>query len=125
MSNLATHEAEQRAITEQWENCRATPTPCEQAQQIMDETDKLPREAHDYPNRRRAARILLTIAPSYDDDDTQTGIQDALSDLMHLCDLAGWDFAKMQESARLNYTAEVQDLGPATDDALRIAIERN
>lgn len=120
MSNLATHEAEQRAITEQWENCRADLTPCERAQQIMDET------ADDSDsNARRAARIALAILPAYDDDTADQGIKDALTDLLHLCDLMGLDFADLEADARGNYLREVQDLGPATDDDLRIAIERN
>ena len=130
MSNLATHEAEQAAITAMCEagECdhpECNPSPCERAQEVMDETATLGAEEGDYPNRRRAARILLAIAPAYDDDDTQTGIQDAMSDLLHLCDLAGWDFHQMLDAARLNYQDEAHDLGPATDDALRAAIERN
>ena len=124
MSNLTTHEAEQDAITAAYEAERNF-SPCERAQEVMDETQNLPATEHNYHNRRRAARILLAIAPAYDDDDTKTGIQDALSDLLHLCDLAGWDFAEMTDDARRNYLAEVHDLGTATDDALRAAIERN
>ena len=125
MSNLATHEAEQRAITEQWENCRADLTPCERAQQIMDETAELGAEDHDYQNRRRAARIALAILPAYDDDTAEQGIEDAITDLMHLCDLVGWDFAQKCEAGRRNYLFEINELGQASDDALRIAIERN
>lgn len=130
MSNLETHEAEQAAITALCEagECghpACNPTPCERAQEVMDETAKLINVGPDYPNRRRAARILLAIAPAYDDDDTKTGIQDAMSDLLHLCDLAGWDFQIMLDAARRNYQDEAHDLGPATDDALKLAIERN
>ena len=113
------------AITAEWETCRAELTPCERAQEVMDETATLGAEEGDYQTRRRAARILLAIAPAYDDDDTRTGVQDALSDLLHLCDLAGWDFADMLDSARRNYQDEAHDIGTATDDALRAAIERN
>jgi hypothetical protein len=125
MSNLATHEAEQAAITAEWETSRTELNPCERAQEVMDETAQLGAEDHDYPNRRRAARILLTIAPAYDDDTTEQGIEDAIADLMHLCDLAGWDFAAKCEAARANYLFEVNDLGCAADEALRVAIERN
>jgi hypothetical protein len=130
MSNLATHEAEQAAITAACDagTCdhpHCHPSPCERAQEIMDETATLGAEDHDYPNVRRAARILLAIAPAYDDDTTEQGIEDAIADLMHLCDLAGWDFAAKCEAARANYIFEAQDLGTAADDALRTAIERN
>ena len=130
MSNLATHEAEQAAITALCAtgacgHFRCNESPTERAQEVMDETATLGAEEGDYPNRRRAARILLAIAPEYDDDTTQQGIQDAMSDLFHLCDLAGWDFHQMLDAARRNYQDEAHDLGPATDDALRAAIERN
>jgi hypothetical protein len=92
-------------------------TPCERAQEIVD--------GDVHTTACRAARALLAIAPSYDENDTKTGIQDALSDLLHLCDLAGWSFEQMLEAARLNYMEEIHDLGLAADDALRLAIEEN
>jgi hypothetical protein len=148
MSNLADHEAEQAAITAACEaglcdhpDCAAmgamiasrdyaaqfppAPTPCERAQQIMDDTADNGAEEGDYPNRRRAARVLLAIAPAYDDDTTEQGIQDAITDLMHLCDLAGWSFIDMKRAAYLNYWREVDELRIATDDALRAAIHAN
>lgn len=125
MSNLATHEAEQAAITAACEagvcqhpDCHQTP--CERAQAIMDETDNEPDN-----NARRAARIALAILPAYDNDTADQGIRDAVSDLLHLCDLMGLDFADLEADARGNYLREVQDLGPATDEPLRLAIERN
>lgn len=121
MPDLATiHEAEQRAITEAWEACRARLTPCEVAREIMDET-----ETDSDSNTRRAARVLLAIAPAYDDDTTEQGIKDALSDLMHLCDLAGWDFAAIEGAARRNYAREVLDLGIASNRDLRATIAGN
>jgi hypothetical protein len=120
MSNLDTHEAEQAAITAQWETCRAHLTPCERAQAIMDETT----DDSDL-NARRAARVLLAIAPAYDDDTTKQGIIDAMTDLLHLCDLAGWSINEISIRARQNYSRELLDLGPAEDDALRTAIEKN
>ena len=99
--------------------------PCERAQEIMDETDRLGSEAHDYPNKRRAARAALTVLPAYDDDDAITGVKDALSDIMHLCDLAGWSFADLCESARSIYMFEVEDLEPAEDEQLRRSLEEN
>jgi hypothetical protein len=44
---------------------------------------------------------------------------------MHLCDLAGWSIFELMDHARLNYMDEVNDLGLATDPALRAAIKRN
>jgi hypothetical protein len=146
MSNLETHEAEQAAITAACEagtcdhpDCAAMgamiasreyaaqspadPTPCERAQQIMDEWNQSDDDQDN--NARRAARILLAIAPAYDDADTETGIQDALSDLMHLCDLAGWSFHDMAGAAFRNYTRETLELGPAADNALCAAIQVN
>ena len=130
MSNLATHEAEQAAITALCAtgacgHYRCNESPTERAQQIMDETAAAMDADMDYPNRRRAARILLAIAPSYDDFDIKTGIQDALTDLFHLCDLAGWDFDDLQRAAHAGYMEERHIIGIATDDALRAAIERN
>lgn len=100
-------------------------TPCERAQQIMDETDRITPEAHDYGNRRRAARVTLTILPDYDDLDAQTGIKDALTDIMHLCDVAGWDFADLCERGRTNYLFEVEDLGVAEDQQLNNILREN
>jgi hypothetical protein len=130
MSNATDHQTEQDAITAQCEagTCdhpECTLSPCERALEVMNETAALINEGPDYPNCRRAARILLAIAPAYDDDDTKTGFQDALSDLMHLCDLAEWDFSEMMYDARRNYANEAHDLGTATDEALRAAIKRN
>ena len=99
--------------------------PCERAQQIMDETDRIPPEAHDYPNKRRAARAALAVLPAYDDDDVTTGVKDALADIMHLCDLAGWGFADLCESAHSIYLFEVEDLGLAEDEQLRRSLEDN
>jgi hypothetical protein len=130
MSNLETHEAEQAAITAACEalvcnhpDCH--PSPCDRAQQIMDETAAAADGDGEYPTKRRAARFLLAVAPAYDDFDTATGIQDAITDLFHLCDLAGWDFDDIQHRAHAGYMDERHHLGAATDDALRLAIESN
>jgi hypothetical protein len=120
MSNLETHEAEQAAITAQCEAVHITLTPCERAQQIMDETWR-----NTDQNHRRAARIAIAILPAYDDDTAKTGIQDALSDILHLCDVAGWDFAEMEQGARRTYSREVLELGVAADADLRRALEEH
>lgn len=100
-------------------------TPCERAQEIFDDTKYPDPQAHDYPNKRRAARAALAILPAYDDDDAITGVKDALADLMHLCDLAGWGFADLCESAHSTYLYELEDLGPAEDEQLRRSLEEN
>lgn len=125
MSNLATHEAEQAALTALCEagECghpHCDPSPIDRALEIMEETDD-----DSDNNTRRAARVLLAIAPAFDDDTTEAGIADALTNLMHLCDLAGWDFAEMQQGARRVYLMEIGELGLAADETLRLAIERN
>lgn len=141
MSNLETHEAEQIAITALCDialcghpECEARgameasrefaaqagedPTPCERAQQIMDET-----ESDSDSNTRRAARVLLAFAPSYDDDTAKQGLTDFLADAMHLCDAAGWTFSTILDRARHHYAAEAHALGKAADPALRRALE--
>lgn len=125
MSNLATHEAEQAAITAlcaagECGHSDCNISPCNRALQIMDET----RRDSDN-NTRRAARVLLAIAPAFDDDTIQSGISDALTNILHLCDLAGWDFAELEEGARRTYQMEVHELGLASDETLRASIERN
>lgn len=125
MSNAEDHDAEQAAITAACvagtcDHQECNPTPCEVALTIMADTSE-----NTDDNRRRAARILLAIAPAYDDDTTDQGLKDALADLLHLCDLMGLDFSDLEADARGNYLREVQDLGVASDEELRRAIERN
>lgn len=119
-ATLAEHIADQDEITAAIEAMHADPTPCERAQQIMDETDGEPDD-----NRRRAARILLAIAPAYDGYTIKQGILDAMSDLLHLCDLAGFDFAEIERDARSCYTMEVDELSTAVDQVLAEAIADN
>lgn len=69
----------------------------------------------------RAAKALLTIYPAYDNDTLHSGLVDALSDLMHLCDLMGYSFAHIQRTAQGHYAREVSELGTAGDDELRNA----
>jgi hypothetical protein len=123
MSNLKEHVREQDEITAAWE--ARLRTPCERAQEIMDETDRLAADAHDYPNKRRAARAALTILPAYDDDTAEVGVQDLLTDLLHLCDLAGWNFSTIKDAAHRNYNREVADLGVAADDHMRRSLQEH
>lgn len=108
------HEAEQAEITAACEAgtcehpfCGMTAT--EAAQDIMNATQDEPDD-----NRLRAARALRCYLPSYEEGPKQS-LTDFLTDLLHLCDLAGWDFAEIEEDARRNYRNEVQDLGVAAD----------
>ena len=88
------------------------------AQAIIDET----RQGDD-SNARRAARAMLTIFPSYDDDTLETALGDIMCDIRHLCDLAGFDFYEVEASARRGYAAELAATGLAVDVALCAAIQ--
>lgn len=88
----------------------------DEAQRIIDEV------GNDDDNRRRAARALLAVSPAYEDA-PKDALCDFLADALHLCDLAGWNFAEIEKSARRNYSAEVVELGAAKDPALARAIQ--
>lgn len=62
------------------------------------------------PNQQRAsyAADLLAASEHYDGTDP-TGLQDLLSDLMHLCNGKGYDFAEILRVAADNFSAEVMD----------------
>ena len=121
MSNLATHEAEQAEITASCEAGTCDHPYCgmsstEAAQSIVDTTADEPDD-----NRRRAARALLCYLPSYDEG-PKSSLTDFMTDLLHLCDLAGWDFAETVKDARRNYQSEIGDLGVASDPAFAAII---
>jgi len=122
MSTLETHQAEQAEITARCEAGECDHPYCgmdfsEAAQQIVAEATGV-----DSDNRRRAARALLCFSPDYDDT-PRDGLSDLLSDAMHLCDLAGWDFAEICGAARRSYMVEQHDLGVASDPALKRLIQ--
>jgi len=95
-------------------------TAVERAQQIMDETDL---DEGEYPNERRAARAALAFLPAYDDSDAETGLLDALADIMHLCDVAGWDFSELCKASRKHYAFEAVNFnGVAEDEQFRMAL---
>lgn len=98
--------------------CPDCMTPCERAQEIMDS------RAMQDTNARRAARVLLCVAPSYDDDTVRQGVADVLSDLRHLCDAAGWSWAMIDREAQRNYSREVAELGTAQDAQLAETLRR-
>jgi hypothetical protein len=62
------------------------------------------------PNEQRAgyAADALASSPHYDADDS-SGVQDLLSDLMHLCRVRGYDFDDLLRVAADNFNAEVVD----------------
>ena len=65
------------------------------------------------PNQQRATYTAELIDGSrhyhHGADDT-TGVQDLLSDLMHLCRERGWDFTDILQSATNNFNSEVMDV---------------
>ena len=62
------------------------------------------------PNQQRASYAAQIIEGSrhYEADD-QVGVQDLLSDLMHLCNGKEWDFTEILRIATDNFNAEVMD----------------
>lgn len=62
------------------------------------------------PNQQRAsyAAELLEGSRHYDAND-RVGVQDILSDLMHLCNGKEWDFTEILRVATDNFNAEVMD----------------
>lgn len=118
MSNLSEHIAEQDALTAAAaDRGDFDPTPAERAQEIIDAAG-----GGEVNNTARAAMGLLAFLPSYDDDTVKVGLTDLISDLLHLCDLAGFSFAEIEKSARHNYQRELMSMGAAHDAALSKAI---
>lgn len=58
------------------------------------------------------ARLTRTIP---EDSDTEELVRDLLTDLMHLCDRDGVDFAQELEYARGNYQEEMDEEAEETD----------
>ena len=73
----------------------------------------------------RAAKALRTIYPAYGNSDLHTGLIDALSDVLHLCDLAGLDFTQVLTKARGHYRQELHAYGVASHPQLAEAIKRD
>lgn len=120
MSNLEDHLAEQDAITAASEAASVDFfTWSAAAFAIMARTAQTGDD-----NTRRAARALLTYFPAYDDDTPKVGMQDLLTDLAHLCDLAGWRFADIASAAQTAYDRERKECGLAVDADLKAALQR-
>lgn len=92
-------------------------TPAEHAQRIIDTISQ-----SEDSNVRRAARAFLTVAPQYDDDTLSQGISDILSDLRHLCDIAGFSFAKLDNLGHKTYLLELRECSIAVDQEFAAAI---
>ncbi|WP_065321764.1 hypothetical protein [Tritonibacter mobilis] len=83
-----------------------------------------PVQVDDTDNSTRAARVLQAIYPAYDDDTAETAVRDVLTDLRHLCDLMGWDFADLDRDAHETYFRELSECGGvAVNPDLKAAIE--
>jgi hypothetical protein len=117
MSNLATHEAEQAAITA----AHVPENPHDIAQGIIDTISQ-----SDDSNVRRAARSFQTVAPSYDDDTLSTGIADLITDMRHLCDLAGFEWEGIMATVKRQYADELAACGgPASHPELAASIKHH
>lgn len=66
-----------------------------------------------YANLTRSVRVLSVLNTYVDADgnELQTTLADLLTDLAHLCDHTGLDFAAALETAKGHYEAETQDKG--------------
>jgi hypothetical protein len=61
-------------------------------------------------NSQRAAYAHELLSGSEHHDATEpSGVQDLLSDLMHLCERNDWDFAELLRVATDNFNAELLD----------------
>lgn len=118
MSNLAEQNALTAASVARGDY---NPTPTEVARHILDQSAG----AAEIDNTTRAAHALLAFFPSYDDAEVKTGLIDCITDILHLCDLAGFSFAEVEKKARTHYQRELMAHGAAHDIVLRTAIEQN
>ena len=120
MSTAEEHEREQAAITAACE--AANPDDwAEMCDRILHEE-----LGEHIPNYRRAARALRAIYPGYHGDDLEATLTDALTDIRHLCDLAGYDFFDLDGRAKDHYQAEIYEgNGPAAHEELQRAIKED
>lgn len=54
----------------------------------------------------RVNKVTNMVKEFYDPEDVQTSVQDALTDILHLCKAKGWIFQNMLESASHHFIAE-------------------
>ena len=56
--------------------------------------------------KQRAKSLTTLLNKTYDPYGKQCNVIDMLTDLRHLCDVKGWDFADLDRQAYAHYTAE-------------------
>jgi len=58
-------------------------------------------------NRRAARNVWLGLRERYPENELNVALTDALTDIRHLCDRAGLDFADLDRNAYRHYSAEI------------------
>lgn len=119
------HQAEQEMLTQACENGGCDHADCSSNKPWQQRVEEIMVATQDNTdnNNRRAVRSLRAILPEYDNFTLKSALIDALSDLRHLCDLAGWDFSEISSEAHKVYSREVVELGNAQDAELYAIIE--
>lgn len=58
----------------------------------------------------RAFRVVDSYRKKHDpEEDNETVLSDLLADLLHFCDERNLDFAKIEDTARMHYEAELDE----------------
>lgn len=125
MSNLAEHEAEQAAITALCAAGECDHPECQEETWHRLASEAFDGAVHNDNNDVRAARALMAIWPSYDDESAHQAVADILCDLRHLCDLMGWNFGETDAAGHQMYQLELQAGGIAKNAPLKSAIQRD
>ena len=56
--------------------------------------------------QQRAKSLTTILTKTYDPHGAQENVTDMLTDLRHLCDVKGWDFADLDRQAYQHYRTE-------------------
>ena len=56
--------------------------------------------------KQRTKSLTTLLNKTYDPYGERCNVTDMLTDLRHLCDAEGWDFAELDRQAYAHYTAE-------------------
>lgn len=56
--------------------------------------------------KQRAKSLTTLLNKTYDPHGAQENVTDMLTDLRHLCDVNGWDFADLDRQAYQHYVTE-------------------
>ena len=56
--------------------------------------------------QQRAKSLTTILTKTYDPHGAQENVTDMLTDLRHLCDVKGWDFADLDRQAYQRYLTE-------------------